>query len=165
MWKKFLNRARSFGMTRNETVVIVFLVSVSLFGGVLNYFRDDAPKNVSDYRDLYKEHDSLFIERSTVVAQLTEADTTKPVHAEETQQAGNQKTKSAALADRRININTASQQLLLQLPGVGPSTADKIIAYRKQQGKFQSIDEIMNVKGIGQKKFEKMKTYICVEEK
>ncbi len=58
-----------------------------------------------------------------------------------------------------INIRTASAQEFMQLPGIGPSTAEKIIAYRKQHS-FASIEDIMNVKGIGEKKFEKMKPYL-----
>lgn len=62
-----------------------------------------------------------------------------------------------------ININTASTELLCQLPGIGPKTAEKIIQYRESQGRFRSIEEIMNVKGIGPKKFEQIKDLITVK--
>ena len=61
-----------------------------------------------------------------------------------------------------VNINTASVEKLEELPGIGNSTAEKIIAYRKENGKFKSIDEIKNVSGIGDAKFEKIKGKICV---
>lgn len=61
-----------------------------------------------------------------------------------------------------VNINTASQTELETLPGIGPSLALKIIEYRKQNGKFASIDDIKNVNGIGDNKFEKIKDYIKV---
>lgn len=62
----------------------------------------------------------------------------------------------------KININQADSIALQEIPGVGPATADKIIQYREANGKFQSIEDIKNVSGIGNKTFEKMKDKICV---
>lgn len=59
-----------------------------------------------------------------------------------------------------VNINTADKDLLTQLPGIGPVTADIIIQYRKDNGKFSSIDELTKVKGIGNKTLEKLKPYL-----
>jgi competence protein ComEA len=55
-----------------------------------------------------------------------------------------------------VNINTASAEELESLKGIGPSTAEKIIEYRKAH-KFNSIEDIMNVKGVGEKTFVKIK--------
>lgn len=63
-----------------------------------------------------------------------------------------------------ININTASQELLETLSGIGPVTAEKIIAYREANGGFALIEEIQKVKGIGPATFEKIKDKICVED-
>ncbi|MGB9755265.1 MAG: ComEA family DNA-binding protein [Desulfurella sp.] len=60
----------------------------------------------------------------------------------------------------KLNINIAGQQALTKLPGIGPKTAKKIVDYRNSHGFFNSIDEIKNVSGIGEKKFEKLKDYI-----
>lgn len=62
-----------------------------------------------------------------------------------------------------ININTASIQELDALPGVGEATANKIVNYREEKGKFNSIEEIKNVNGIGDKKYEELKTLISIE--
>lgn len=62
----------------------------------------------------------------------------------------------------KININTATQTDLETLPGIGPSTAVKIINYRKENGKFTCIDDIKNVSGIGDSKFLKIKEHITV---
>ena len=61
-----------------------------------------------------------------------------------------------------VNINTATQTELETLPGIGPSTALKIINYRKENGKFSSIEDLKNVSGIGDNKFEALKKYITV---
>ena len=61
-----------------------------------------------------------------------------------------------------VNINTASQTELETLPGIGPSIALKIINYRKENGKFSSIEDIKNVSGIGENKFNELKKYIGV---
>ena len=61
-----------------------------------------------------------------------------------------------------VNINTATQTELESLPGIGPSLALKIINYRKDNGKFSSIEDIKNVSGIGESKFESLKEFIMV---
>lgn len=61
---------------------------------------------------------------------------------------------------QEVNINTADQEMLTQLPGIGPVTAGKIIEYRKVNGKFKSIDELTSVKGIGDKTLVKLKPYL-----
>lgn len=61
-----------------------------------------------------------------------------------------------------ININTATQTELELLPGIGPSTASKIIKYREENGEFKVIDDIKNVSGIGDAKFESIKDQITV---
>lgn len=61
-----------------------------------------------------------------------------------------------------VNINTATQTELETLPGIGTSTALKIINYRNENGKFTSIEDIKNVSGIGENKFEAIKELICI---
>ena len=65
--------------------------------------------------------------------------------------------------NEKININTADQSDLEEIPGVGEATAQKIIEYRKLNGKFKIIEDIKNVSGIGDSKFENMKEKICVK--
>lgn len=61
----------------------------------------------------------------------------------------------------KVNINTATIQELDSLPGVGEATANKIVNYREENGKFKSIEEIKNVNGIGEKKYKDLKDVIC----
>lgn len=63
---------------------------------------------------------------------------------------------------RKININKANLEELQKIPGVGPSTANKILDYRKKNGKFKKIEDIKNISGIGDAKFDSMLEYICI---
>lgn len=69
---------------------------------------------------------------------------------------------SVETKNSKININTATQTELETLPGIGPSTATKIINYRKENGKFNSIEELKKVSGIGDSKYNKIKEMIRI---
>lgn len=68
----------------------------------------------------------------------------------------------AAAPVQAVNLNTAPAEQLERLPGVGPSTAARIIEYRQKNGGFKKIEELMNVRGIGEKAFLKMKSQLTV---
>jgi len=61
-----------------------------------------------------------------------------------------------------VNLNTAPAEQLERLPGVGPKTAVRIIEYRQKNGGFKKVEELMNVRGIGEKAFLKMKKQLTV---
>jgi len=61
-----------------------------------------------------------------------------------------------------INLNSANAAELRQVPGIGPSTADKILAMRKSYGAFKSVDDLLAIKGIGPKRLEKMRKNLTV---
>lgn len=69
--------------------------------------------------------------------------------------------KSSAEQDTtKININTAGPERLQKLPGVGPVYAQRIVAYRDTSGQFQTVRELIKIKGIGDKRLENMKSMI-----
>ena len=70
---------------------------------------------------------------------------------------------TTSTSNAKININTASQEELDTLPGIGPSIASKIIDYREENGKFNSIEEIKEVSGIGDAKYDKIKDSITIK--
>ena len=72
-------------------------------------------------------------------------------------------TISSNNSTQTININKATEKEFETLPGIGPSLASKIIEYRNQNGKFGSIEDIKNVNGIGDSKYEKIKDLITVK--
>lgn len=64
----------------------------------------------------------------------------------------------------KVNINTATVDQLSTLPGVGPKLAARIVEYRTKAGSFRSAQELMNVKGIGEKNFAKIESWLSVSE-
>jgi competence protein ComEA len=64
----------------------------------------------------------------------------------------------------KVNINTASVEQLTTLPGVGPKLAARIVEYRQKSGAFRSAQELINVKGIGEKNFAKIEPWLTVGE-
>jgi competence protein ComEA len=70
--------------------------------------------------------------------------------------------KSKSTLTEKVNINTATAEQLQTLPGIGPALAKAIIDHRTKNGKFGKIEELINVKGVGQKKFQKMKDRLVV---
>lgn len=66
-------------------------------------------------------------------------------------------------AGKKVNLNTASKEQLMLIPGIGEAKADSIISYREKNGAFSKVEEVMNISGIKDGLFEKMKEYITVE--
>ncbi len=69
---------------------------------------------------------------------------------------------ATATAKKVVNVNTASSDELARLPRVGPSLAGKIVAHRDQNGPFKRAEDLMEVKGIGEKMFTSLKPYVSV---
>jgi competence protein ComEA len=64
-----------------------------------------------------------------------------------------------------VNLNTATVDQLMTLPGIGQKTAERILEYRTKSGGFKKIEELMNVKGIGEKSFLKIKPLVSAPPK
>ncbi len=70
---------------------------------------------------------------------------------------------SATEVEGKININTATEDQIELLPGIGPKLATEVLNYRTNNGNFKTIDDIKKVSGVGDKKFEKIKNFIMIE--
>jgi len=70
--------------------------------------------------------------------------------------------KPAATAAAPVNLNTATAEQLATIPGVGPKMAERIIDYRQKNGGFKKVEDLMNVSGVGEKSFLKMKPLITI---
>jgi comEA protein len=71
--------------------------------------------------------------------------------------------KKAGTTGLVIDINSASKDELVGLPGIGKTIAERIVLYRENEGEFTSIEDLQKVKGISKKKLEKLKPYITVQ--
>ena len=94
----------------------------------------------------------IFIGRNFMIGPDLNMQNGQPSHGSQTESVG----------DGRININTATAQQLQMLSGIGEVIAQRIVDYRETNGAFATIEDIMNVSGIGEKKFEQIKEYIKV---
>ncbi len=70
--------------------------------------------------------------------------------------------KGKASSTEKVNLNTATAEQLQTLPGIGPAMAKRVIEYRTKVGKFTKIEELINVKGVGEKRFQKIKDRLVV---
>jgi competence ComEA-like helix-hairpin-helix protein len=95
-------------------------------------------------------HDSLFFS-------LPE-DSLLPVAVRQAKAKPHSKTDGLAL--HSISLNLGTKEDLIRLPSVGPASAEEILAYRNERGNFRTLEELMNVRGIGEIRYNKMKRYL-----
>ena len=142
-----------FGFTRNEVKVILFLTTTFLAGVSIRWYNGRG--NNADPREDrfdYSQSDREFEERSKTLEQSLPKDRNSP------------SSESKKLPPTSIiNINTATKDQLIKLPGIGAQYAGRIIAYREEHGSFKTVNDLMKVKGIGKKKLEALKLLISVE--
>jgi competence protein ComEA len=133
-----------FNFTRQEQIVILFLTFTLLVGGIVTLIKrhwpDFAPELVVN----------TMVESlpgDTVVTPQTPEPSTSP----------------DSLLGRRVNINDATLEELMELPGIGPKMAQRIMAHRTQHGAFQTLEDLKSVKGIGDKTLERLRPLIKFE--
>ena len=158
------------GFTKTEAKVIFFLIVV-FFIGLSAKFVFSVESRIP-YREFdYAKQDSLFYQSGK--ANLGAKDSInlleKKVDSEQElldfsdNNKKNENSKKGYPGPSRINLNKADIKALLALPGIGEKTAQKIINLRQAKGNFNRLDELMEVKGIGSKKFEAIKKYLFIE--
>lgn len=164
MFEKF---SKKIGFTQTEISVILFLAGLFLLGFVyVQFFKEK--ENDYKYFD-YSKQDSLFyyysnlnpefdLEDSTLISNLE----TKKRVLELSDTFEYVKKDIFALTEKSINLNTAGVSELVKLPGIGEKTAEKIILLRNERNGFKRLDELMDVKGIGEVKFNKIKKFLYI---
>jgi competence ComEA-like helix-hairpin-helix protein len=158
--------SKKFGLTSNEFKFISFLLFSFIFGLILNQFF-----NVSRETEIlsfdYSYQDSLFklVELDEEIS-LNENNKSSVAFKREVLDFNDKNfiiSKKKLPAEKSINLNSATKNDLINLPGIGNKTAEEIIKYRQKVGKFRKLEELKKVKGIGDKKFEKIIKYIYIK--
>lgn len=132
--------------------------SIDRAGGLTSDADVAALNLVSELHDGEKVH----IPRVGEDATLTQDSTGAASGDSYRQDRGASTTRKGHAPTRPISLNKASKNELLELPGVGPAMADRIIADRREHGPFKHVEDLKRVKGIGSKKFEKLRKYLHV---
>lgn len=88
--------------------------------------------------------------------------TAVPIHAQQAKAPARSAAKPMPDPSSPLNLNTATQAQLEALPGIGASTAARILEYRQKNGAFKKVEDLMNVQGVGEKSFLKLKPLITV---
>lgn len=158
---KKLSRLTSF--TETEIKIFIFVLTMFSIGLGLKYY--SSTKELSVKKFTYDREDSLFayFNNLDLDTSVTENESFLP----------NKKTFIAKNKEQipyvkkgfsgKINLNTASLAELATLPGIGEKTAGNIYAYRNRVGKIKSLDELLNIKGIGEKKISKLKDFLTLK--
>jgi competence ComEA-like helix-hairpin-helix protein len=137
MFDRIIDR---LALTKTEQRIILFLCGTFTLGVCIRFYQDAFPNAPQfDYRAV----DSTFAALSdkSVTEDSSEGLDTRPLH---------------------MNLNTATKEQLMKLPGVGDVTAERIMLYRDEHDGFGSIEELRQVKGISTKKLEKLKPLLTL---
>jgi len=178
MWRRklffWLDRLNITPAERNTILIVaVLLISVSLFN---LFLRQRQIYQSSDYRQmreifrkklaLARKKDSLRKVKYYTAQSISGNKDIKVTFNDSIRNRSvidsHKKNSKNRLADTLISINKAGLNRLMFLTGIGPKTARKIINYRGNHGPFRKLDSIKKVKGIGEKKFEKIKSHISL---
>ena len=168
-------------ITSIEATAILVLCGALMVGFTVRQFQGQPAEPAAD---LFSEADAQWSERDSL-AITEEAESAPPVQfatriipadsvliptsgfanapPRRRTSSSRRRTRSSANNPLRMNLNTADVELLQRLPRIGPALAGRIIAYRRDRGPFSSINQVVNVRGIGEKTLEKMAPWIYVE--
>lgn len=150
---------------QEDTTITVYVSGEVNFPGLVELPSDsriaDAIKACGDFTPLADKAKINLAQKLTDGMQIQVSSKAPVINSNEQVNDTNSNSPNNNSSSNLININTATKEDLDTLPGIGPATAQKIIDYRQEHGNFSSIEDIKNVKGIGEAKFSKMQDKIC----
>lgn len=157
--------SKKIGFTQTEIIVILFIAGLFILGYIYVEFIKNDKGGENKYID-YSKEDSLFAIYSSIDPEdsslISDLEIKRSV-LELSDTIAYVKKDYSSLAEKSIDINTAGIEELIRLPGIGEKTAEKIIELRTERGKFKRIKELMDVKGIGEVKFNKIKKFLYIK--
>ncbi|MDP2362855.1 MAG: ComEA family DNA-binding protein [Ignavibacteria bacterium] len=160
--------SKKTGLTRTELKIFLFAISVLIVGFVYKNFFDrkvEIPYKSYDYTEEDQKFYGSTLDSTFVNPQKSgdkEVDYKQEVLDFNTQGFGEVKKKILPV-EKSLNLNKAKIEELVNLPGIGEKTAQKIIEYREKNHGFRNIEQLLNVKGIGKSKLAKIKKYIFID--
>lgn len=162
--------SKKIGFTQTEIKVIIFLVVCFIIGFGIKTYMDNSVEDSKSFD--YAKEDSLFsfyrknaeknLEKEKEKRNKDKFDSKAEVLEFKSDRFA-EKEKPALPAEKSIDINTADAETFIKLPGIGEKTAQKMIDLRSERGKFETLDELMDVKGIGKSKFNKIKKFLYIK--
>jgi comEA protein len=153
----FSSLQQLFGFTRNELKVILFLAVTFLAGLAFRWF--DPFQNEVESFD-YSTQDSLFLARSQQFMSLpTQEDSTEGKERKRRRKSEPKKD----LQPQSIDLNSATKDELMLLPGIGEAYAERIVIHREDHGPFRSVEDLEQVKGIGKKIIARLRPFVRVD--
>jgi comEA protein len=165
-----INRFRKFGFTGQDLLIVTFLLIIFLAGLAIKLSGWKNPEtydySVTDLKfeqqlkNDFSELEKNSLNRDQQEKLLLLKNLSDSLSAEKDKQ---EKEELLAKFEKKININLAFTADLQRLPGIGKVTADRIIEFREQNNGFRRTEDLMKVKGIGVKKFEKIKDLITTD--
>ena len=164
----FERLSQKSGLTLTELKITIFIVLMFSAGVIYKVFfeKDETiPYQVLDYSE---EDTKFYGSGNDSILNISEKSDDKKVDYKQevldfrTQNLDNIQ-KKILPAEKSVNLNNAKLEELITLPGIGEKTAQKIIEYRIKHKRFRNINELLEVKGIGESKLSKLKKYIFID--
>ncbi|MCH8012337.1 MAG: ComEA family DNA-binding protein [Candidatus Marinimicrobia bacterium] len=147
-------------MTPQEKLIFKFLLTVLIVGLVTGFVRREW---FSDTLLDMEEASKMAGEIEAIVTNIKN----EKINLKDEMVQGNEKTEinvkdSSIIPAGKVNLNTSTKTELMLLPSIGPALAERILIYRQDYGFFQSIDDLLKVKGIGKKTLERLRDLVTI---
>ncbi|NTV93347.1 MAG: helix-hairpin-helix domain-containing protein [Chlorobiaceae bacterium] len=168
--------SKKLSLTRTEVSVISLLLLFLLLGGVVKQFRsadETATRSKAIQKELYREADVDSLIRLASIAEQhgavsVDGDATEEIAAASEETGTSRKTGhrpgGKKVFSGTMSFNRASEKQLQQIPGVGPVMAKRLVTFRASKGgRISSIEQLLEVKGIGKKKLEVLRKHLTME--